>query len=198
VVSLLKTETLDYFSLDPAAFDDQFLRERLNRREEAEVQIATNPAQAVPYPLQPCINPEDTNTLVPCGSLGDRAGEDDFSGHQLSRAPRWKLTFSGEYAIPLGRFGQLIPRAQYTWTDETYFRVFNRDFDRQEPFHQTDAKLIWRSPEERWEVEAFVENIEDEAPKQNILVGARAFGSPPLAWYGPPRFYGVRAGFRFQ
>jgi iron complex outermembrane receptor protein len=132
-----------------------------------------------------------------CGTITPFGGLDDFSGNQLSRAPKWKLTLSGGYDIPLGRFGTLTPRVQYTWNDDTYFRVFNRDFDLQEAYHLTDAKLEWRSPEERWTGEVFVQNIEDEAPIHNILVGPRGFGSPPFVWYGPPRFYGVRVGFKY-
>ena len=115
----------------------------------------------------------------------------------ISRSPEWKITLSGEYEIPLGRFGSLTPRVQWAWQDDTYFRAFNREFDLQEAYHQTDAKLIWSSPEQRWEAEVFVTNIEDEAPKQNILIGSRNFGAPPFAWYGPPRFYGVRVGFKY-
>ncbi len=124
-------------------------------------------------------------------------GLDDFSGNQLSRAPEWKYTLSGEYEIPLGRFGSLIPRVQYTWQDDTYFRAFNRAFDLQEAYHLTNAKLIWSSPEQMWSVEAFVENIENKTAKQNILVGPRQIDSPPFAWYGPPRFYGFQVGFRY-
>ena len=96
-----------------------------------------------------------------------------------------------------GRFGSLTPRVQYTWQDDTYFRVFNREFDLQKAYHLTDVKLTWTSPEDRWTLEAFVSNIEDEAAKQNILIGPRQFGSPPLAWYGPPRFYGMQVGFKY-
>ena len=74
---------------------------------------------------------------------------------------------------------------------------FNRDFDLQKAFHQTDAKLIWSSPEQRWDAEVFVTNIEDEAPKQNLFIGSRSNGSPPIVWWGPPRFYGVRVGFKY-
>ena len=102
-----------------------------------------------------------------------------------------------EYEIPLGRFGTLTPRLQYYWQDDAYYRVFNRDKDLQEAFHKTDAKLIWTSPDDRWQAEAFVENIEDEAVIENILVGSNFFGSPLQAWYGQPRFYGVRARYRY-
>jgi iron complex outermembrane receptor protein len=124
-------------------------------------------------------------------------GLDEFSGNQLSRSPKWKYTLSAGYEIPLGRLGTLTPRVQYTWQDDTYFRVFNRPFDLQEDYHLTDVKLQWSSPEDRWNAEVFVQNIEDEAPKQNVFVGPRGFGAPAFAWYGPPRFYGVQVGLKY-
>jgi iron complex outermembrane receptor protein len=132
-----------------------------------------------------------------CDEYGDRDGLDDFTGNDLSRSPRWKVTLTGEYEIPLGRFGSLTPRIQYTWQDETYFRAFNQTFDLQDAYHLTNAKLMWNSPEDTWSVELFVENIEDEAAKQNLLIGPRGFGAPPFAWYNPPRFYGVQVGFKY-
>jgi hypothetical protein len=90
-----------------------------------------------------------------------------------------------------------MPRVQYTWQDETYFRAFNRSFDLQEDYHTTDLKLTWRSPEGRYTAEAFVQNVEDVAVKDYILIGSSLAQSPPLAWYNSPRFYGVRIGFRY-
>jgi len=57
--------------------------------------------------------------------------------------------------------------------------------------------MMTESGEQQGEVEAFVQNIEDEAPKTNILVAPREFNSPPLAWFGPPRFFGFRVGFTY-
>jgi outer membrane receptor protein involved in Fe transport len=198
VVSYLRTETLDYYSLDPATVD-QFQVARLDSREDAEANYAQGrrDEQASYATHTECIRSPVDSTKVRCGTLTENGGLDDFSGNELSRSPRWKVTLSGDYEFPLGRFGSLTPRVQYTWQDDTYFRAFNRDFDLQEAYHLTDASLTWRSPEDRWSVEAFVQNIEDEAAKQNILVGPRFFGSPPLAWYGPPRFYGVQVGFKY-
>ncbi len=198
VVSYLRTETVDYFSLDPATAD-QFQGKRLGVREEAEANYEQGLRDSSAFFEQrtDCIKSNVDSTPVACNTLGDKGALDDFSGNQLSRAPRWKLTLSGDYEIPLGRFGSLIPRIQYTWQDETYFRAFNKDFELQDPYHLTDASVTWNSPESKWSVEAFIQNIEDEAPKQNILIGPRYFGSPPLAWYGPPRFYGIQVGFKY-
>jgi outer membrane receptor protein involved in Fe transport len=198
VVSFLDTETTgQYLSLDPANADD-YDRARLEARDIADA----NEAEAeggLGYEKQPtCLSSRaGLAQYVECGTLTPFGGLDDFTGNELSRAPRWKTTLSAEYELPIGRFGSLTPRIQYTWQDDTYFRVFNRDFDLQEAYHLTNAKLVWTSPEQRWTVEAFVENIEDEAPKQNILVGPRQFGAAPLAWYGPPRFYGMQVGFKY-
>ncbi len=212
VLSFLETETLDYFTLDPAGTElaigssanatiDQvraFNQRRLNERDLAD--DLADRGFSSSYESRRCFaSPElvrlGTNTL--CGEVTPFGGLDDFSGNQLSRAPQWKVTLSAEYEIPLGPWGTLTPRVQYLWQDDTYYRAFNRDFDLQEAHHLTDAKLIWRSPEGRWEAEVFVTNIEDEAPKQNILVGPRFFGAPPLSWYGAPRFFGARLGFRY-
>jgi iron complex outermembrane receptor protein len=221
IVSFLKTEILEYLTLDPADLATYngnpadliysngaraspsditgFNTIRLNERDAAENLTRDGTPQT--YGERRCArNPEAVvRGLRPvrCRTVTPFGGLDDFSGNDLSRAPRWKLTLSGGYEIPLGSLGSLTPRVQYTWQDDTYFRVFNRGFDLQEAYHLTDAKLEWRSPERRWEAEVFVQNIEDEAPKQNILVGSRNFGSPPFAWYGPPRFYGMRIGFKY-
>jgi hypothetical protein len=40
-------------------------------------------------------------------------------------------------------------------------------------------------------------NIEDEAPKQNLFLGARSNGAPPVVWWGAPRFCGFRLGFKY-
>src|SRR4029453_2244367 len=90
---------------------------------------------------------------TPCGQVTPHGGLDDFSGNQLSRAPKWTVTLSAGYGIPVGRFGTLTPRVQETWRGDPYLRAFNREFDLQEAYHLTDAKLEWRSPEERWEAE---------------------------------------------
>jgi len=212
VISFLKTETRDYFSIDPTteppaadineATYATYQNKRLTERENAEALHEQGDASPLSiYANRECFagySGTDVSRISRCGDLaGTTGGLDDFSGNQLPRSPEWKYTLSAEYEVPLGRFGSLTPRVQYTWQDDTYFRAFNRGFDLQEDYHLTNAKLIWSSPEQTWSVEAFVENIEDEAPKQNILIGPRQIDAPPLVWYGPPRFYGFQVGFHY-
>lgn len=198
VVSFLKTKTTgEYLSLDPADADD-YDRARLEMRDLADANAAAGEGDPNYATQLSCLSSRTgIPAYVECGTLPEVGGLDDFTGNQLSRSPEWKYTLSAEYEIPIGRFGSLTPRVQYTWQDDTFFRVFNAGFDLQEDYHLTDLKVVWTSPEQTWSVEAFVQNIENEAPKQNILVGPRQFGSAPLAWYGPPRFYGMQVGFKY-
>ena len=69
--------------------------------------------------------------------------------------------------------------------------------DLQDAYGLTDLKLSWRSPGERWSAEAFVTNLQDKVVYQNLLVGQPILHSPQLAWYGAPRLYGFRVGFRY-
>lgn len=156
----------------------------------------------------------------------------DYSGNELTRAPKLSYTIGAEYEFYLGRFGSLTPRIQFYYQDETWFRPFNRTAadsganapcpipglntgncrvrngesflfngadarDLQEDYHYTDVKLVWTSPTDAWKVEAFVQNLEDTVVYQNLLVGTPLLDSPQMAWYGHPRIYGFRVGFRY-
>jgi iron complex outermembrane receptor protein len=131
--------------------------------------------------------------LVTCESLPNT----DQSGNQLARSPEWRYQIGVEYSFPIGAWGSLTPRVEYFWQDDTYYRAYNTAFDLQEAYHKTDVKLMWTSPEEMWNAEVFVRNIENEDVIQNLVVGSGAIGSPALAYYAPPRLYGFRVGFRY-
>ena len=123
----------------------------------------------------------------------------DYSGNTLPRSPEWSITLSASYTFypANGTYGSLTPRVQYYWQDDTYYRIYNDPLDEQEAYHLTDIKLTWRSPTEAWTVETFVNNLEDDYVYQNLIIGPRLTGSTQNAWYGAPRTWGVRVGYRY-
>jgi iron complex outermembrane receptor protein len=204
LIAYLHTETIEYYSLDPATLGNRLQQARVTTRDRVERRGGTFPRGFAPggescqsahtevIGGQPVFFPNRR-----CSQFGDKNGLDAYSGNQLSRSPELKWNVSAEYDIPLGRFGTLTPGFQYAWQDDAYYRVFNRDFDLQKAYHETNASLSWLSPEETWEIRTFVNNIEDDAIKQNILISPSTFGSIPLAWYGEPRFYGAQISFKY-
>lgn len=146
----------------------------------------------------------------------------DFAGNELSRSPKFSYSIGMEYELFLGDYGVLIPRLQWYYQDDTFYRGFNRTpantgrnainvdprltvakagdgvvNDLQEAYHHTDVKLVWRSPADRFVVEAFVLNLEDQSVYQNVQIGSAILGNPGFAWYGAPRTYGFRVGFSY-
>jgi iron complex outermembrane receptor protein len=147
--------------------------------------------------LIPCAGSDfDNDEVVDPEDIGTYPGDvlDDFS---LPRSPKLTYMLAAEYAIPLSRYGSLIPRIQYNWSDEAYYRVYNTVVDYQDEHHKTDLRVIWVSPEENWNFEAFVENLENDDVFQNMVLGSSFVGPPPLAQYAAPRTYGFRVGFKY-
>lgn len=124
-------------------------------------------------------------------------GKQDLEGHRLEDSPKWKASLYAAYDLELGDRGTLTPVVEFTWTDEYYLRPQNDSVDRVGDYTKTDVRLIWRSPTQRWTMEAFVENLENELVyARNVYV---AEFSNMMSGFGmlPPRTYGVRVGFHW-
>jgi iron complex outermembrane receptor protein len=118
----------------------------------------------------------------------------DIEGNSVPRAPQFSLAVGGQYEFDLGRFGTLTPRVDFYWRDEISFRQFDNPNDRQEAFHRTDLRVIWRSEDSRLWAEAFVRNLEDEAVKTNQEIQSAIYR---VHYYDPPINGGFRLGFAY-
>ena len=172
----LNTEFRDYNSIDPV---------------NSEATLEKNKCLLDPATFIDAI--EARGETPNCGAAFNR----DLRGNSLSRAPEWTVTVGAEYDFYLGDFGSLTPRISYYWQDDTYYRAFNDPLDLQEAYHLTDVKLTWRDANERWLVEAFLNNVENARIYQNVVVGPNVVGSPLNAYYGPPRMWGFRVGYKY-
>jgi iron complex outermembrane receptor protein len=144
-----------------------------------------------------CTGQDLNNNAVPDPGESGLYPDDVRDGNDLPRSPRLTYTLMGEYEVPIGRWGSLVPHVQYMWSDEAFYRVYNTEIDFQDRYHKTDLRLIWVSPEETWTAEAFVENLENDDVFLNMVLGSNAVGTPPLAQYAAPRLWGFRIGFKY-
>lgn len=118
---------------------------------------------------------------------------DDF---ELPNAPEWTINASVEQRFPLHNGGHLSARVASTY-NAGYWTVFTHDlYSRQESFTRTDANLTYHSPDDRWNIGAFVRNIE-EAVVYHGSNSSPAPGSFIPTFIDAPRTYGVRVGFDF-
>ncbi len=125
-------------------------------------------------------------------------GRADLEGNTLEDSPKWKAAIFTSYDISLGELGSLRPVLEFTWTDDYYLRPFNLEIDRVDSYTKTDLRLIWTDLDERYTVELFGENLENEYVYARAIVGPEFTGGM-AAGFGllPPRTFGVRIGFNW-
>jgi iron complex outermembrane receptor protein len=137
--------------------------------------------------------------------------EFDYSGNPLIASPRWSVTASVDYSMPLpgqvfGRgLGSLTPRFSFSWKKDVFFDAgsgkgamlnFPKATFGQEAFWVFNAALSWRSEDERIEVTGWVHNFLDEHFKTQSFDLSRGFDLI-LDAYADPRTYGVTATISF-
>lgn len=114
-----------------------------------------------------------------------------LAGKRVPFTPKAKFTFGGRYDIDLGGRGVLTPSANATVSSSYYNTDYNTVLDIQKSFAKVDLRLGWRSVDDRYGIEGFVENVGDIAVKNRGVFGSQGLN----ASYETPRFYGVRLSF---
>jgi iron complex outermembrane receptor protein len=123
----------------------------------------------------------------------------DFANHRLIQTPYFTFNFGAEYVWKTA-YGDFTPRVDVFYSSDLYFLSANSPLERQDPYTLLDARLIWRSPDNRFGVELFGRNLTDEDVISNDGLQSNTigegFGLDNFTYY-PPRTYGVRLSVEF-
>lgn len=123
----------------------------------------------------------------------------DFSGNRLVQTPEYTISLGAQYTFEFAA-GTLTPRVDVFRSGDLYFLSANSPLERQKAYTLVDLNVIFRAPEDRWTLEAFVRNvgnkdiISNDGLQSNTLGNGLGFDNYT---YYPPRTFGVRAGFNF-
>lgn len=121
----------------------------------------------------------------------------NLSGVTTQFAPEFTASFIGAYDFDLGSAGTITPQVQFYYSGEYSAQTqlsFIDPAGTQPSFTKTDLRLAWMDADERFGVEAFVENLENEIVNQRTTYGGD--GIEQVTW-GYPRNYGARVTVRF-
>jgi outer membrane receptor protein involved in Fe transport len=128
----------------------------------------------------------------------------DYSGNQLINSPRLKSSFAAEWTIDLGRWGAVIPRYDFAWTDDIFFDPSEGrgspdpfgDFPLpelttgQRAFWLHNARLAYRTPAGNMEIAAWGRNLTDNVYK-TFAFDASTFSNVVINYVGEPRTWGI-------
>jgi iron complex outermembrane recepter protein len=118
----------------------------------------------------------------------------NFTGNPLIAAPRFNLTGNVEYTQSIGRFGTLIPGVDFSYKSTTSLDPSNKPEVQQPAYWLLNARLNYRTPDERVQISGWVRNI----TKQIYLVDAfdQSIQTKEFLYvYAEPRMYGVTVSF---
>jgi iron complex outermembrane receptor protein len=137
--------------------------------------------------LQAGLNPQDRNLV----------GDQDLAGKTLEDAPEWKISLLSTYRWDLGNAGVITPTLEFTWTDDTWRRPFNNpNADIVDAYTKTDLRVRWSDAEQRYWVEAFGENLENNYVYPRGIVVALT-GTAQGFGLLQPRTLGLRMGLNW-
>ena len=120
----------------------------------------------------------------------------DLDGEVTPWSPEYTLSLFGSYRFDLGEYGLVTPYIQVYVSDEynTSNLVGTDPNQLQDSFTKTDIRITWEDLSQRYRIEAFVENLEDEA----VLARGNNNGDDIVqTGFLYPRNFGVRLSAAF-
>lgn len=129
----------------------------------------------------------------------------DLSGNDIPLSPDITVSLGAQYDLDIG-VGYITPAVRFFWSDSYFTNEFNYDGavdgragGRQESYTKTDATLTFRTEDDRFMLQGYIRNIENEAVLNRSVIGSgsNAEGGSVFQNFGQPRTYGIKAGFKF-
>ncbi|HEX8446929.1 MAG TPA: TonB-dependent receptor [Sphingomonas sp.] len=120
----------------------------------------------------------------------------NLSGNVPPQSPKFIVTTGYDHDFDF-EFGVVTASVFSRFKSAYFLDIFNGRDSTQKSFTQTDLNLKYQPLDKKWNVQAFVQNIEDIRPL--AYAGFTAAGNDDIYnWqFGAPRTYGVRVGVNF-
>lgn len=123
------------------------------------------------------------------------AGQADYSGNQLSYAPRFSSSIGGEYRLPIGD-DSLNFQINGSYKSRQFFDISNNPYTTQPGYWIANARIAYAFSDDRFEVAGFVRNLTNK----KYYVGKYDLTNPfgfIQGIVGVPRFFGVEFNARY-
>ena len=121
----------------------------------------------------------------------------NLKGNKLPQAPNYKFSVGAQYDIKLGNDWHITPRADLTYTGDSFGNIFNGRINKIEGFAQANAQIQLDGPDDKWFVRGYIQNIFDSNSVTGLYVTDQSSGLFTNIFTLEPRRYGIAAGVKF-
>ena len=121
----------------------------------------------------------------------------NIKGNKLPQAPNYKFSAGAQYTVEMDNGMTVVPRADLTYTGDSYGNIFNGRINKIEGYTQANAQIQLNGQDDKWFMRAYVQNVFDSAPITGLYVTDQSSGNFTNIFTLEPRRYGVAAGFKF-
>jgi hypothetical protein len=116
----------------------------------------------------------------------------NLGGNELPNAPRFTLSASADYTVPLTAEWAGTAHIDYYWQDYSWSRVFNDDpYDRLRGYTNVNLALILTS-QDGWQVMGYLKNVFDTTAITGTFLNSDDSGLTTNVFLTDPRLFGVR------
>ena len=121
----------------------------------------------------------------------------NVKGHELPQAPTYKFSVGAQYTAEMANDMTLVPRADLTYTGESYGNIFNGPINKIKGYAQANAQVQLNGPDGKWFVRGYIQNIFNNNAVTGLYVTDQSSGLYTNIFTLEPRRYGLAAGFKF-
>ncbi len=125
-------------------------------------------------------------------------GTPNLAGNELPRSPELQANLAVTFETSLTESLDGFARAEWQYTGDQFFSVFNRSNIAQDSFSVFNASIGIDSADGRWSVQIWGRNLADEEYFSNLFEsGVLDTVVVPQGFVAPPRTYGVTLSVRY-
>ena len=110
---------------------------------------------------------------------------------RIPGSPEWSVLASGQYTVPVGDWGNLTFRADYSYKSSYEFLLPNTPLEGEDGYDLLNLGVSFTPPSERWSLRFFVDNVTDERYRA-MAEDVSLFGfNTVVGAYSDPREWGL-------
>jgi outer membrane receptor protein involved in Fe transport len=119
----------------------------------------------------------------------------DYSGNPLIAAPEWSWSGIVEYTLPwFEQYGSVTPAFDWSYRSDTFLDPQALEAISQPAYWLLNARLAYRTPDQRIEIAAWVRNFLDQEYRVDVFDISRQFSTVLEVW-GDPRTFGITISY---